>query len=232
VPTWNGRASGIGRSASRSPAWTSCAAGLLVRQKGSTQHEPRPQRRQSSRPFRYHQQNADIPSEYQQSAQQMGRAGFVQAALQDPQCAGSWVKSVHTAPEPARQMTCAAGQEHTPSVQVPPAGHEMPHPPQFARSVVLSTHLPSQKLNLAGQEQIPLVQKPSDAHATWDPATTAALRTISSPPRYGNALSIEGTAVRLGVSPRGIGLHVKLRAPIVLVRASRQLGRLSPAILR
>ena len=116
-------------------------------------------------------------------------------------------------------MTCPAGQEHTPSVQVPPAGHEMPHPPQFARSIVLSMHLPSQKLKPAGQEQIPVVQKPSDAHATRDPAATAALRTISSPARYGNALSIEGTAVGLGISPRGIWLHFKLRAQIVLFRA-------------
>jgi len=61
-----------------------------------------------------------------------------QTVVQLPQCCGSvWVLVQKAdAPEP-QALGVAAGQPHVPLVQVWPAGHTTPQPPQLLASVVV-----------------------------------------------------------------------------------------------
>lgn len=63
--------------------------------------------------------------------------------VHDPQCRGSVL--VLTQPAPVH-IVAGAGQAHAPAVQVPPVPQLLPQAPQFAVSVLVSTHLPPQSV--------------------------------------------------------------------------------------
>jgi hypothetical protein len=103
---------------------------------------------------------------------------------QEPQLFGSLVVSTHWLPHawsggmqitvPQTSPPFGCGKQHAPIWQrLAPAGHALPQPPQFARSVVVSTQPPAQQDRPAGQpcvSQLPCWQTPRTQN---DPAPHA-----------------------------------------------------------
>jgi hypothetical protein len=61
--------------------------------------------------------------------------------LQPPQCVLLVIVSTHAF---EHSIWPAAEQPHVPALQTEPAGHALPHVPQFSALVIVSTHAPSE----------------------------------------------------------------------------------------
>ena len=75
--------------------------------------------------------------------------------MQEPQCAGSFVRSAQI----PLQFVLPAGHAQVPAAQLMPPVQAMPQPPQLVLLVLVSTHAPLQFVRPAPQEDI---QRPAE----------------------------------------------------------------------